>query len=820
MGLFDFFKKKKEPAINDIVKSIMSQAFPKGKVQMQEIATALYQEFNGKYSKDSLMKSIAYCGSMLITANDKSAERVVERGMLLKPDNKYSKDDAVKIYKAVAKSIFFTKIGIDSEEAFEAFYQSLGNVGNNVQIVNKRIKGSFGTYGLTPTNPVPIKGVQTSYTFLDSLLTSSGEPIQYKRLGSYNSPVTKELIDGYAISTKSGRSLGTIYICGYCNVDNPDPPVGFIIKGMPIATPRTQVRASTTSGTNKQQQTAGTIRRPTTPPNSFGSNRVVPTLINPPAMDTLLKKAKRADLTSEINAIFERNQINLKYDPKIEIRQLYNVFNDYTKYIKVHPLFNKQKEDSPTQYIAENIKHFFKIGVAAYLVNNEYGEFIGRWSDQQYNMFVDSLKSNIFMLYYDMLDTFDNCVDDASRFDTCFVSSAEQFYREYKDECIKEIEAICRTAYYAGFRYSLLKFGDDFLRQGLVEKDYGTFKVSQNVCNAVSYGYKNNLLPKEEFVFDEAIASQYKDVASVICKYYHSDLLDEKNFFNAINNGVSSSIHAGIEAVLCSVKSSMRIYLTDDKIKGLANNKDFIARYPYLEKLKIVDFKCEITNGSNILNVQDNSLKEVKMMDLCADSFLLGMTIALQTPKDKIFCGTKATHQEHTYIKGKSSEGSVGHSRRVELAARLKAMANDPLMKTAERSMGAMCYSIREPEEESYKCDHCDRTYRDTPDNGVVRYYQEIKKMGYDCKLERWCKDCCEKQGLKVNSYSKSRFVFFIRLDSSEQYRLNTVYYYDLQVLYQFLKNENMYSGGFGRTEFVGESPKVIEDLLGISLVK
>lgn len=238
MGFFDFLKKKKEPNLDDIVSSIISQVFPNGKSQIQELASTLYKDLRGKYSQESLMRSIAYCGSMLITAKDKSAQRIVDMGMLLKPENKYTREDAITIYRSVVKSYFSSKLGIDNQEAFEAFYKSLGNIDNSVEIENKRIKGAFGTYGLTLSNPIPVNGVLKSYDFLDSLLTSSGEPILYKRLGSYSSSVTKELIDGYAISTRSGCSLGTIYICGYCNVDNPDPPVGFILKGMPIeATP-------------------------------------------------------------------------------------------------------------------------------------------------------------------------------------------------------------------------------------------------------------------------------------------------------------------------------------------------------------------------------------------------------------------------------------------------------------------------------------------------------------------------------------------------------------------------------------------------------
>lgn len=230
MGFFDFFKKKKEPSIDDIVGSIMTQVFPGGRKQIQSIALSIYKELNGKYPQDLLTQSVIYCGSMLITARDKSADRIVDNGLLLKPNNRYLREDAIVIYKTVVRSFFSSKFGIDSKEAFDAFYQSLGNIANNVEIVNGRIKDAYGQYGITLTNPVPIKGVNASYAFLDDLLTLQGEPIQYKRLGAYNSPIVKELVDGYAISTKSGKPLCTIYICGYCNIENPEAPVGFILK--------------------------------------------------------------------------------------------------------------------------------------------------------------------------------------------------------------------------------------------------------------------------------------------------------------------------------------------------------------------------------------------------------------------------------------------------------------------------------------------------------------------------------------------------------------------------------------------------------------
>ena len=153
-------------------------------------------------------------------------------------------------------------------------------------------------------------------------------------------------------------------------------------------------------------------------------------------------------------------------------------------------------------------------------------------------------------------------------------------------------------------------------------------------------------------------------------------------------------------------------------------------------------------------------------------------------------------------------------SKRDLLALRLKMMANDPTIMTVEHSNSAMCYSIAEPEEEACKCAQCGCVFYDIPEDGVVRYYEEIRKMGYDCKLERWCRDCCIKQGLEVSNYSKSRFVFYLRLNSVEQYNYSSVYTSDLRILYHLFKNENMYTGGFKLTKYDGD--EVVKKLLGV----
>lgn len=155
------------------------------------------------------------------------------------------------------------------------------------------------------------------------------------------------------------------------------------------------------------------------------------------------------------------------------------------------------------------------------------------------------------------------------------------------------------------------------------------------------------------------------------------------------------------------------------------------------------------------------------------------------------------------------------------LALRLKTLANEPVKKTIkdpdERS--AMCYSIslRTPEDEAIKCEHCGKIYFDVPGNESENSYcEEIRKLGYDCKLERWCRDCCIKYGFNVKEHEKSCLVFFIKLESSDDYRMSIVSWRELMSLYQFFKTEK--GGEVDRVHFDAESIKTVERILEINV--
>ena len=152
------------------------------------------------------------------------------------------------------------------------------------------------------------------------------------------------------------------------------------------------------------------------------------------------------------------------------------------------------------------------------------------------------------------------------------------------------------------------------------------------------------------------------------------------------------------------------------------------------------------------------------------------------------------------------------------LALRLISVANATPKKVEETSGVAMCYSISRPDPSDYvhyRCTGCGAVCYNLPDDSAARYYQAIRKMGYDCKIERWCNQCCEQNGL-VGSYNKqsSSLVFFIRLEQSDNYKMSQVTSYDLEVLYQFLKRDK----SFEDCSSIKSSIKIIERLLGITI--
>lgn len=228
MGLFDIFKKKeKRNALNAFMDEMQKKMFPGGKQEIAEQVKEATELFGGKYDQSKVAGTLMYMTSLMFTSGDKSADRIVKNGAMRRHDNVFSEQDALTLYRYVARQQFKKISPQNDDRMFEEFYKTIGNREGGA--TTDVIPGAYGEYGLCVTNPIPVRGIPANEVYLSQLRLLSGEEITWRRRGSTTAPNITEMIDVYEITTKSGVKVCDIYISPYQNTISNKAPRGFII---------------------------------------------------------------------------------------------------------------------------------------------------------------------------------------------------------------------------------------------------------------------------------------------------------------------------------------------------------------------------------------------------------------------------------------------------------------------------------------------------------------------------------------------------------------------------------------------------------------
>lgn len=141
------------------------------------------------------------------------------------------------------------------------------------------------------------------------------------------------------------------------------------------------------------------------------------------------------------------------------------------------------------------------------------------------------------------------------------------------------------------------------------------------------------------------------------------------------------------------------------------------------------------------------------------------------------------------------------------LAERLQGISKLPLMEP-NRFPNAMCYCPAFPEKTvtvTHRCPTCRTKYEYElslyggerkydkyveEERNIDDYVSQIKKMGYEVKVEHMCKTCYQKRFNKIeDSYSVS--VLYFKYKKEDDYTVNVVTIEDCEALLQFLKGNN-----------------------------
>lgn len=115
------------------------------------------------------------------------------------------------------------------DDPMKAFVQMMeGEIARNPQACSTdSIPEGTGEFGLTVTNPIPVRTIPANEVYLRRLRLEDGSTITWTRLGSTEINEIWGNIDEYEISDESGNVIGKIYISPYHRKISNKAPKGY-----------------------------------------------------------------------------------------------------------------------------------------------------------------------------------------------------------------------------------------------------------------------------------------------------------------------------------------------------------------------------------------------------------------------------------------------------------------------------------------------------------------------------------------------------------------------------------------------------------------
>lgn len=228
MGLLSklFGRKPKQPKLTpeleNMMNKIQQQVFPGGKEQIEkelkELCTVLHVEPN------KIRGTFGYACTRFFMGCDK---QTLVDGIARHKDG--LTDGQIELFaRFVITRTIKQSTGITDDLILGLMSKAAG--ANDAEGDYDEIPGGFGEFGLTETNPVPVNGVIANEMYLSRLVSESGYPLCWHRVGSTQVSNIKMPVDIYEITDNAGVPLPTIYISSYHPRMSNRAPKGFKIK--------------------------------------------------------------------------------------------------------------------------------------------------------------------------------------------------------------------------------------------------------------------------------------------------------------------------------------------------------------------------------------------------------------------------------------------------------------------------------------------------------------------------------------------------------------------------------------------------------------
>ena len=221
MGLFDFFRKKEKQnnSLPPAFQKAIAILFPNGNDDRLRQLKELNKHFGSKYELDYINNNLIFILSgYLITGNIKTKEKAVA-SVLNRVDNKMSSTDVEYLHDYALEN--HPKLSILK------VVESLSNALENEECETDTMPGGYGSFGYSPTNPIPTKGVLGIYDYLSRLYDTNQQKVDYTRIGTITNEISSHPIDEFKIS--SAKGVDTLYFSGHQNRTSRLSPYGYTL---------------------------------------------------------------------------------------------------------------------------------------------------------------------------------------------------------------------------------------------------------------------------------------------------------------------------------------------------------------------------------------------------------------------------------------------------------------------------------------------------------------------------------------------------------------------------------------------------------------
>lgn len=222
MGLFDIFKKKKNPEMPAALAKVFALFFPGGVNEQKRLTDGLCAKLGGRYSTDYVGNNYVFVLSCLFMDEDKTLAAVIDK-VKNRVNNRLTSSEIKIIYNYAIENNEKLSATLD----ILSLMDNLCDKGPDSDVMPE----GYGRFGLDITNPIPIHGVPENEYYLRKLRRADGSKITWNRLGSCNAQNISHIIDKYEIKDEYGNVICHLHLCPYCKKTSSLAPDGFIFEG-------------------------------------------------------------------------------------------------------------------------------------------------------------------------------------------------------------------------------------------------------------------------------------------------------------------------------------------------------------------------------------------------------------------------------------------------------------------------------------------------------------------------------------------------------------------------------------------------------------